>query len=56
MLFNFLVFAFKNIHELLWFELVGHEMLALTRNFNFFDGTDAAKGSLDSLAIEKKVS
>jgi hypothetical protein len=55
-LFNFLVLAFKNIHELLWFELVGHELLALTRNFNFFDGADAAKGSFDSLAIEKKIS
>jgi hypothetical protein len=56
MLFNFLVLAFKYIHELLWFELVGHELLTLTRHFNFFDGTDAAKGSLDSLAIEKKIS
>ena len=56
MLLNFLVLAFKNIHELLWFELVGHELLALTWHFYFFDGADPAKGSFDSLAVEKKVS
>ena len=56
MLLDFLMFGFKNGHELFRLELIGHQCLTLTRDLNFFDGADAAKRTLDSLAVEEKVS